>query len=337
VTQSDAAPTAPFGSLFARQMVTSQSAGGVFRELRTGPVAPLSLHPAAHALHYGSACFEGIKAHRGFDGQVRIFRGADHAARLQQSAEVLHLPVPEPGMLRDALRESVRANLDEVPPAPGALYLRPTLLGTDANIGSAASPSRDALFYVLASPVGDYFDSSRTLTVKVEIEIPRSTPQFGRVKAGANYVQALGPTLQARAEGADQVLFAPGGDIQETGASNFVLIDDNRIVTKALAPSFLHGVTRASILTLAADLGYDVEERDITVDELLQWIERGEAALSGTAAVLSSVGAFLYNGEKLQVRDGAPGPNTLRLREALIAVQRGEAPDKWGWTEVVTA
>ena len=156
------------------------------------------------------------------------------------------------------------------------------------------------------------------------------------MKTGANYVMALGIALRAKEQGADQVLFAPAGDIQETGVSNFMLLDDRRLVTKPLDGSFLAGVTRDSILTLARDLGYQVEERAITVDELLAWADNGEAALMGTAAVLAGVGTFIYEGKVVTVGEGTTGANTARLRAALVAVQRGEAPDPWGWTETVS-
>lgn len=329
-----AAATPAFGTVVAQTMVTSQSRDGAFAEPELVPTAPLALDPAAHALHYGSICFEGCKAHRGADDVVRLFRADRHVERLRCSAELLCLPVPDADLVLDALVRLVRATRADVPAAPGALYLRPVLLGADANIGAAASPSAEALLYVLASPVGDYFrGGDRALRLVVETELPRTTPQFGQVKTGANYAMALGITRRARAEhDADQVLFAPGGDVQETGAANFLLIDDERVVTKAVDGSFLHGVTRDSLLTLAADLGYRVEERDIDVAEMLAWAEHGEAALAGTAAVLAGVGTLVHEGREVIVGDGVTGPNTARLRAALLAVQRGEAPDVHGWT-----
>ena len=152
------------------------------------------------------------------------------------------------------------------------------------------------------------------------------------VKSGANYVMALGPTLDAKRDhAADQVLFATGDDITETGASNFFLVDDDRLITRNLDHSFLHGVTRASILSLAADLGYQVEERSIPVAELKAWADHGEAFLSGTAAVVAPVGTVTVVDERIQIGDGQPGPNTLRLREALTDIQLGKAEDRHGW------
>jgi branched-chain amino acid aminotransferase len=331
-TPSVTASTTPaFGSVSAPTMIRSDVIAGVFGTPQAVPTAPLAVHPFAHALHYGSACFEGMKAHRGRDGVVRMFRPDRHVARMQRTAELLCLPVPPAELLGEAIRAAVAANLEVAPAAPGALYIRPLLLGMDPNIGAAAAPSEDALLLVLASPVGDYFaGGARTLKLLVETELPRTTPQFGEAKAGANYVMALGVTRRARAEhGADQVLFAPGGDVQETGAANFLLLDDDRIVTRALDSSFLHGITRDSVLRLARDLGYRVEERDIHVDELIAW--KGEAALAGTAAVLSSVGTLVHEGREITVGSGQVGPNTVRLRDALLAIQRAEVPDPHGW------
>jgi branched-chain amino acid aminotransferase len=325
-----------FGSQFAGSMATATAADGAWGPGQVVPTGPLSISPAAHALHYGSSCFEGLKAHRGADGTVRIFRLDAHVARMRRSAELLMLPVPPAELLSSMIVDAVTANLHDVPTAPGALYLRPVLLGMDPNIGAAASPSGSALLYVLASPVGDYFDPSRTLTVAVETELPRTTPQFGQIKTGANYAMALGVTRKAAAEhGADQVLFAPDGDIQETGAANFIMVDGDDLVTRPLDTSFLHGVTRDSLLTLAPQVGLSVQERHISVDELAGKADTAEAALAGTAAVLASVGTLIIKGERVAVGDGTPGSRCTQLREALLAIQRAEAVDEHGWTTPV--
>jgi branched-chain amino acid aminotransferase len=325
-----------FGSVFSETMALSAYESGRFNGHELVAFRSLDLSPAAHVLHYGSACFEGLKAHRGPDGVVRIFRLDRHVERMRISAELLCMPEPPVDLLTEMVRDTVAANRDDVPEPPGALYLRPVLIGTEPNIGAAARPSDTALLYVLASPVGDYFDTSRTLTVAIETTLPRTTPQFGQVKTGANYAMALGITRRAaEAYGADQVLFAPGGMVQETGAANFIMIDGSRLVTRALDGSFLHGVTRDSVLTIAREQGYDVEERDVPVEEVVERAPQVEMALSGTAAVLAPVGALIHEGERLTVGDGSPGPNTTKLRETLQTVQRGETPDRWGWTTEV--
>jgi branched-chain amino acid aminotransferase len=326
--------TTAFGTVLAPTMATCELGPSGASSPRLAPVGPLPLHPASHALHYGSACFEGLKAHRGSDGRVRLFRPEAHAARLRRSAELLCLPVPDTDLVTQLLHDVVAANLDEVPEPPGALYLRPVLLGTDPNIGAAAVPSGEALLYVLASPVGDYFaGGGRRLRLLVETETPRTTPQFGQVKAGANYVMAMGQLQRARADhDADQVLFAPDGVVQETGAANVLLLEDDTVITPALDGSFLHGVTRDSVLQLARHLGARVEERTLRVEELLGALGDHELALSGTAAVLADVGTLVAGGREHQVAPDREGRATGLLRAALLEIQRGEREDPWGWT-----
>ena len=324
---------APFGSILTDTMAIAWYREGAWSPMELRRTGTLEIHPAAHALHYGSSCFEGFKAYRHPDGSVQVFRLARHIERMRRSAQALILPEPDPALLANmvnALVDRVRA---DVPEAPGALYLRPLLFGTMPNIGAASTPSNEACLVVLASPVWDYFAGGiRPLKILVEEEAQRCAPHLGMVKTGGNYAAAMGPTLAARkAHGVDQVLFCPGGEVQETGASNFLLIRPGHILTRSLDSSFLHGVTRDSLLTIARDMGYRIEERVFSVDEMMQWIKTGEAALSGTAAVLSSVGTLVRHGVEHRVGDGQVGPETLKLRGALVAVQQGQAPDTHGW------
>ena len=324
----------PFGTSFGETMTVASWEGGAWSTPSRRPVGPLSLHPGAHVLHYGSSCFEGLKAYRSVDGVVRLFRPDRHVARLRGSAERLWLPVPPAELALDMIVQAVEANLDQVPPTPGSLYIRPTLIGTAANIGAAGSPTTEALLYVLTSPVGDYFaDGVAPLRIAVEQERRRTTEQFGAVKTGANYAMALGATMEARAAyDVAQVLFAPEGRVQETGASNVMLISADRVVTPPADGSVLEGVTRSSLLTLAAARGLTVEERVLTVEELVAWCEHGEVALSGTAAVLAPVGSLIVDGAEVTVGDGRAGRHTLELREALIETQVGKVEDVHGWT-----
>lgn len=328
---------AQFGTVFCDHISIVRFAGGAWQAPAVEPLKPLSLHPAAHVFHYASTCFEGFKAYRWEDGKARIFRLRDHVERMRNSAESLRLPVPPAEMLSGMVVNLVARHLDDIPAPPSSLYLRPTLIGTLENIGAAASPSTEALMYVLASPVGDYFQGgTRPLKLLVDDKRARSTEQLGSTKTGGNYAAALGPTLDAKERyGVDQVLFCPGGDVQETGAANFLLISDEEIITKPLDTTFLHGMTRDSILKLGAALGYRISERNISVDELLTRISGYEAALSGTAACLTAVGGLIYDGKEQVVRDGSEGPNTARLRSALQEIQYGQAPDTHDWlTEV---
>lgn len=326
-----------FGTEFCDNFAIARFSAGQWQPASIEPLRPLELHPASHVLHYASTCFEGFKAYRWDDGKAHIFRLYDHVARMQKSAASLRLPIPDTDMLAGMVIDLVKKHVEDIPAPPSSLYLRPTLIGTLPNIGAAASPSTEATLFVLASPVGDYFaGGARPLKLLVEDQRSRSTEQLGSTKTGGNYAAALGPTLEAKDKyGVDQVLFCPHGDVQETGAANFMLLTDEEIVTKPLDTSFLHGMTRASILALAADHGYRVTEKSFTVDELLEWAGSHEAALSGTAATLTPVGTLVYRGREIPVRDGSAGPNVERLREALQAIQYGKAADTHGWlTEV---
>ena len=300
-------------------------------------VTGIGLSPAAHVLHYASTCFEGFKAFRRGDGSIHIFRMDRHIARMQQSARQLVLPEPDAEQLKSMVCAVIERCRQEVPEAPGALYLRPVLFGTTANIGAAATPSAEAILLVLASPVWDYFAGGmKPLRILVDAHNTRSAAQMGMVKTGGNYAAAIGPTLAAKAQyQADQVLFCPGGEVQETGAANFLLIRAGEILTRSLDTSFLHGVTRDSLLTLARDQGLAVSERVFHVDEMLEWVKAGEAALSGTAAVMAGVGTLIYEGAEYRVGTGEVGSLTRALRAQLVAIQQGEAPDLHGWLEAV--
>jgi branched-chain amino acid aminotransferase len=329
-----AAPARPaFGTVLAPTMVVSKYRDGKWTPMEARPVGPLDIHPAAHVLHYASTCFEGFKAYRWADGSVNVFRMDRHIERLRQSARALVLPEPDAAQLSQMIRATIDQNRKEVPEAPGALYMRPLLFGTTPNIGAAATPADEATLVVLASPVWDYFAGGmKPLRIYVEDVNSRTATQTGRVKTGGNYAAALGPTLEARKQfKADQVLFAPGGEVQETGAANFLLIKKGKILTRSLDSTFLHGVTRDSLLTMARDDGYSVDERVFNVSEMLEWSQDGEAALSGTAAVLAGVGVLIHRGKEYQLSGGEVGPTTQELRQKLVAIQRGEIADKHGW------
>jgi branched-chain amino acid aminotransferase len=333
-TSSLTSPAAqPFGKLLAPMMVIADYAEGKWGAMDIRPVAPLSIHPASHVLHYASSCFEGLKAYRWADGSTVIFRPDRHVERMKQSSRALVLPEPDAPQLLAMIQAAVRANVEHVPQAPGALYVRPLLFGTSPNIGAATKPADEATLCILCSPVGDYFvNGAKPLRLLVEDVHSRTSSQTGCVKTGGNYAAALGPSIAARARhGADQVLFCPGGEVQETGAANFLLLQSGRILTRSLDSSFLHGVTRDSILALARDGGYAVEERVFSVAEMLEWCKSGEAAVSGTAAVLTGVGELVYRERAYTVAGATSGAVTQELRRQLNGVQHGESADRHGW------
>ena len=330
-------PRPAFGSVLAPTMALARFQKGQWGRFEAQPCKPIELHPAAHVLHYASSCFEGFKAYRWADGSINVFRMDRHIERMRQSARALVLPEPDARQLEEMIRVTIDRNRELVPEAPGSLYMRPILFGTTPNIGAAGAAATEATLIVLASPVWDYFAGGmKPLRIYIEDVNARTATQTGMVKTGGNYAAALGPTLEARRKyHVDQVLFCPGGSVQETGASNFLLIGDGRVLTRSLDSTFLHGVTRDSVLTLAREEGYRVEERVFDVAEMLEWVRSGEAALSGTAAVLAGVGTLVHHSEEHRVGSGEVGPHTRKLRERLVSIQRGESRDTHGWTKRV--
>jgi len=328
---------ADFGQNFTSQMAVCQFENGQWANPEIKALEPFSFHPATHVLHYSSTCFEGLKAYRWDDGSFHLFRYVENIERLRNSAQSLCLPVPSFELLEKMIVEAVKSVKDEIPELPGALYIRPTLIGTELNIGAAGRGSKEAMLFVITSPVGDYFAGGvRPLKLLIDDENMRSTPKFGQVKTGGNYAASLGSVTRARAEfGADQVLFCPGGQVQETGAANFILLKGDQLITKKLDGSILPGITRDSILRLAAEQGYQIKEIDYTVDELMAWLPDSEAFLSGTAAVLSPVGSLIYQGKEYLVGDGQVGQLSMQLKDSLTGIQTGQNQDKYGWSTVV--
>lgn len=328
---------AAFGTVFMPEMTISYFEDGKWSDPEFTPCDNITLHAGAHVLHYSSTCFEGLKAFRQQDGSVKLFRMDANVARFAQSSRLLNMPELDEAMTAQMIKDVVAKYADEVPEPPGSMYIRPTHIGTEPAIGKAGTPSDTSMQFILLSPVGDYFSGgTKPLRILLEENGMRCASHMGRVKSGGNYASALQPTMSARADyNADQVLFCPGGDVQETGAANFMLIDGNEIITKALDPSFLHGITRDSILTIARDMGMTVSERSLSVEELLERIAKPgcEAALSGTAAVLTPVGTLIHNGEDVKVGTGEVGPTTMKLRQAMNDIQWGRAEDKYGWLQ----
>jgi len=330
-TDNSARPA--FGAVLADHMAVAAYGAGAWSPFDVRPTEAIPLHPGAHVLHYASTCFEGFKAYRGPDGRVNVFRMDRHIERLRRSARALALPVPATEQLDQMIRALIDRVRESVPQAPGALYLRPLLFGTMAAIGGAATPPTEAMLVVIASPVWDYFaGGAKPLRIFVDDEHQRTAPHLGEVKAGANYAAAIQQTVLAREQHrADQVLFCPQGQVQETGAANFLLIRDKHLLTRSLDSSFLHGVTRDSLLTLARDEGWRVEERGFDVTEMLAWARAGEAALAGTAAVLAGVGTLIHRGVEHPVGDEVVGPITQALRTQLVDIQQGRTADRFGW------
>lgn len=325
-----------FGTEFFDEITLANYDGKAWSETQFVPSDRLPLHPATHVIHYASTCFEGMKAFRSENGKINVFRLHDHVKRMQNSARGLHLPVPDTQQLTAMIVDLLDKYREQVPAFPGVAYIRPTLIGTDRSIGRAAAPSETAMLFILISPVGDYFTPGAEMRVLLNTKDLRCAPHFGAVKSGGNYASALGLVMDAQEKyQAQQVIFAPHGDVQETAAANCLLINDNEVVTKGLSSEFLPGITRDSVLQLAKSLGYKISERDISADELIAWTKTGEIALSGTAAVLAPVTEVVYQDDIYPVAGGTQSPNTMKLRQALTDIQRGAGEDIFNWITTI--
>ncbi|MFK7861218.1 MAG: branched-chain amino acid aminotransferase [Granulosicoccus sp.] len=327
-----------FGTRFLPEMAISHF-NGSWSEEKLVSSDSLTLHPGAHVFHYASTCFEGLKAFRQADGGVAIFRIEQNIARFDQSSKLLCLPDLDTNQITRMIVDSVAQFRNDVPASPASLYIRPTHIGTEPAIGKAAAPTDTSTVFILLSPVGDYFEGVEpSLRLLLDEEGVRCGPDHGMVKGGGNYASALKHIQQAaRQYKANQVLFCPDGDVQETGAANFILVDGDEIITKSLDESFLHGVTRASLLTLAREKGLNVQERQLTVAELIERAAKPgcEAGLTGTAAVVASVGTLIHKGREYSVGDGQPGPKIRQMRDELNAIQWGVSEDRHGWLTAV--
>jgi branched-chain amino acid aminotransferase len=331
-----------FGRYFADHMLEmAYEPPSGWGEPRIVPYGPLNLDPAASALHYGQAMFEGLKAFRLVDGRVALFRVDAHTHRLARGATRLSMPPPDPGTLREALVALVSMDADWVPSAPGtALYLRPVLIGTEAFLG--VRPSSRYLLFVITSPVGAYYAAGlHPVKIWVETESVRAVRGgIGWVKAGGNYVASLKTAEEVRERGYEQVLWLDALEhryLEEVGTMNvFVRIGDE-LVTPPLSGSILAGITRDTVLTLANDWGLKATERPITFDELVHADRNGtlqEVFGCGTAAVISAVGELGHAGGAIVVNGGRTGPLAQRLYDAITDIQYGRATDTHGWLTV---
>jgi branched-chain amino acid aminotransferase len=330
-----------FGKFFSDHLFAmNYSPEQGWHNARVEPYAPFAMDPAAGVFHYGQAMFEGSKAFRGQDGRVQLFRPEAHARRMTAGAPRLCMPCPTQSEMLAGLHALVKADADWVPQAPGtALYLRPTLIGTEGFLG--VRPATTFLYFIIASPVGNYYSGKTLKPVRIWVETsdvraPRGG--LGATKAGANYAASLHAAQAAKKQGFDQVLWLDAREhefIEEVGTMNLFVLLGSTLVTPPLSDSILAGVTRDSVLTLAKSLGLTVEERPISVKELRAAHQAGtlsEVFGTGTAAVVSPVGELAFAGEKLVIgKGGEPGPVSLKLYEEITGIQRGTRPDPYGW------
>ena len=329
-----------FGKYFTDHMfIMDYTPDKGWHDARIVPYGPLELSPACTALHYGSEIFEGLKAYRRPDGGIQLFRPLENARRMNRSAERLCLPEFPEEMFMEALRTLIDLDKDWVPSAPNtSLYIRPFMFGNDENLG--VHSVKHATFVIILSPVGSYYKEGLN-PVKIMIEdqdVRAVRGGTGEAKCGGNYAASNRAGERAEKKGYSQVLWLDGVErkyIEEVGAMNVLFLINGVVVTPQLRGSILPGITRKSIIELLKSEGYPVEERLISVDELAEAMANGtleEAFGSGTAAVVSPIGALIYKDKEYVVNGGKIGKLTQHLYDTLTGIQWGKSEDKFGWT-----
>lgn len=329
----------PFGYYPTDYNVRCTFKDGKWGEIEVTSSDKIELHMAATSLHYGQELFEGLKAFRGKDGKIRIFRLKDNAERIRQSAEgILMEPVPE-DLFCEMCKKVVKLNERFVPPygSGASLYIRPFELGITPSVGVRASS--EYLFVILVTPVGPYFKTGFGCTdICIMREYDRVAPRgTGRFKIGGNYAASLKASQHAHDIGCSAVLFLDPKEkkyLDECGPANFFAIIDGKYVTPK-SDSILPSITNRALMQLARDMGVEVVERHITVDELANATEAGAC---GTAAVISPVGTIrdVDTGKEYVISpDRKPGPISTALYDKLNAIRLGECEDTYGWNTIV--
>jgi branched-chain amino acid aminotransferase len=333
-----------FGKYLTDHMVSiDYTAGRGWHDAKVMPYGPIQLDPSAVVLHYAQEVFEGLKAYRWADGSIVSFRADANAARMRASSRRLAIPELPDEVFIESLCQLIAVDNAWVPPAGGedALYLRPFTFATEAGLG--LRPAKEYRYMLIASPVGSYFKSGlNPVTVWVSTEYVRACPGgTGAAKFGGNYAASLVAQTQAAENGCQQVVWLDAVErryVEEMGGMNLFFVlgsgGSARLVTPELSGSLLPGITRDSLLQLAIDAGFTVEERKIDIDEWQKKAAAGEITevfACGTAAVITPVANVKYGDAEFSIADGQPGEVTMALRDTLTGIQRGTFADTHGW------
>jgi len=329
-----------FGTKFAEHMYTIKySEGQGWHDGKIEKYAPFLMDPASAVFHYAQEVFEGLKAYQAEDGRILLFRPEQNARRLNRSAAKLCMPELPEEIFLNALRELILLDRDWIPAAPGtSLYVRPTLIATEAFLGVDAS--KEYLFFIILSPVGAYFKAGfNPVSIYVEDQLVRAAVGgVGDIKTGGNYAASLLGGYRAEKKGFSQVLWLDAKEhkyVEEVGAMNVFFVFGDKIVTPMLTGSILPGITRDSVIRLAREMGIEVEERRISIDEVLDGAKTQkltEVFGSGTAAVISPVGLLHYKDTNYYINDNQVGKITKGFYDRLIDIQYGKVEDKFGWS-----
>jgi branched-chain amino acid aminotransferase len=332
-----------FGDIFTDHMfLMDYETGKGWFNPRIVPYRPFRIDPAAMVLHYGQEVFEGLKAYRGQDNGIYLFRARDNFVRLNRSALRVCMPEVDIDFAMEALKKLVLLDKKWVPRSRGtSLYIRPNMIAVEPHLG--VRPAKSYLFYIIIGPVGAYYKEGLN-PVKIYVEdkyIRAALGGLGEAKTLANYAASLLAAEEAKQKGFTQVLWLDGVQrkyVEEVGTMNMFFVIDDEVITAPLEGTILPGITRDSVIHMVKDWGMKMSERFLGVDEVIGAAQDGrlkEAFGTGTAAVISPVGQITYKGKDYVVAGGKMGDLSQKLYDAIVAIQYAEKPDPYGWREKI--
>ncbi len=328
-----------FGRVFSDHMFVADFEGGAWKNFEILPFQDLQYNPAFNSLHYGQSVFEGMKAHLDSDNNVVLFRPLDNFARLNRSCERLCMATIDPQIMLDGLSELVKIDKNWIPKTDdGALYIRPFIFATDQYIGVA--PSETYKMVIFTCPVNKYYDTA--VKVKVEDVYSRAASGgTGFAKAAGNYAASLLPAKIAKEEGYDQLIWTDSVEhkyIEESGTMNLMVIIDGTIITPPAGETILGGITRSSVIQIAKDLGYPVDERQISVDEVIEAHKAGKLEDmfgTGTAVTITHISGFGRKGVDFELSPISERKISLKLKSVLEGIKRNQNNSYPDWLVIV--
>ncbi len=326
----------PFGRVFSDHMFVMDYRNGKWEHPRIEPFGRFSIHPAAMALHYGQAIFEGMKASKSYDDKPLFFRPEMHAKRLNNSARRMCMPEVPEELFLEALHLLIDIDRDWIPPQEGsALYIRPYMFANDEFIG--VKPSDTYRFIIFTGPVGPYYPKPVSLIAEQEYVRCAVEGGTGEAKVAGNYAASLLPARKANEKGYDQVMWLDANEfkyVQEVGTMNIFFVIDGTVVTPSLNGGILPGITRDSILAIFREKGFPVEERDISTDELMEAYDAGkleEAFGTGTAAVVAHVSKIAIGDKVMELPPVEQRKLGEMAKKQINGMRAGKIEDTHGW------
>lgn len=325
-----------FGKQFSDHMFVAEYKNGEWQNLRIEPYAPISLSPACAAIHYGQAVFEGMKAYKNDDGKVLLFRPKENAKRINVSAKRLCMPEVPEELFMDAIHQLVRLDADWVPQNEGcSLYIRPFVFASEELLG--VRPAEEYKFMIITSPVSSYYTGP--VDVKIESNFSRAAEGgVGFAKAAGNYAAALYPAKLGQEKGYKQLIWTDAKTheyIEESGTMNVMFLIDNKLITPSIAlNTTLSGITRDSTIKLAKELGIVVEERRVTVKEVVEAARKNklqDAFGTGTAATIAQISSITFEDERFELPPIENRTVSNKIAKSIEDIKRGRVVDKFDW------